>query len=85
MSPLAEETAVEKQPRVLKMVSRNSFATSGPLKVHSVRTSSTGSLRFSMPLNTPVLLRVLALLRAMTPEQVGLVEVVAKAIAKGDQ
>lgn len=38
-----------------------------------------------MPLNTPVLLRVLALLRAMTPEQVGLVEVVAKAIAKGDQ
>jgi len=44
---------------------------------------STPSLPFSLPWNTPVLLRVVDRLRTMNVDQVALVEIIAIAIVKG--
>jgi hypothetical protein len=67
----------------LKIVSRTYLPTSKRSRVMSVGTSSEPSLPFLLPLNTPVLQRVVEHLRAMTVDQVGLVEIVANSIVKG--
>lgn len=66
-----------------KIYSGTSSPTSKRSKENSAAISSGPSLPFSLPLNTPVLQRVLEQLRTMDVDQVALVEIVAIAIARG--
>lgn len=66
----------------LRIISGHSSITSKPLKAKIAVSSFAPSSRFLMPLNTPVLVRVVDHLRTMTVDEVALVEVVAKAIRR---
>lgn len=67
----------------LKIVSRTSSSISKRSTTKPAANSFAASLPFLMPLNTPVLQRVVERLRMMDVEQVALVEIVAIAIARG--
>lgn len=67
----------------LKIVSRTSSPTSKRSKANDAATSFARRLPFLLPLNTPVLVRLLEQLRTMRVDDVALVETVALAIAKG--
>ncbi len=67
----------------LRIVSENSSPTSRRLKGKRAPISSGLALPFLLPLNTPVLARLLEHLRTMAVDELVLVEIVAVAIAKG--
>lgn len=76
-------TAARAQRLGLRIISRQSSATSARSKVPRGRNLREPSLPFLLPLNTPVLQRLVDQLRTMDVEQVALVETVAIAIARG--
>lgn len=67
----------------LRIVSGTCSPISKRSKVLRAVISSAPLLPFLLPLNTPVLMRLVDLLRTMDVDQVVLVEIVANAIAKG--
>lgn len=71
------------ESRGWKIYSGSCSPTSKRSKGNRVQISSTPLLPFSLPLNTPVLQRVLEQLQTMNVDQVALVEIVAIAIARG--